>query len=47
VAAVLQAQGKIISADCARQIASQVRDLARRRGGPLASGELAALVAAA
>ena len=44
VAAVLQSQGRTISADCARVIASRVRDLARRRGGPLAPSELSELL---
>jgi homocitrate synthase NifV len=47
VAAVLRAQGRTVSAECARLIASRVRDLARQRGSPIAPSELPALVAAA
>jgi homocitrate synthase NifV len=46
VAAVLRAQGRTVSAECARLIAARVRDLARQRGSPLAPSELPALVAA-
>ena len=46
VAAMLRAQGRTVSAECARLIASRVRDLARERGRPLAPSELPALVAA-
>jgi homocitrate synthase NifV len=46
VAALLRAQGTAVSAEQARLVASRVRELARRRGGPLAPAELAALVAA-
>jgi homocitrate synthase NifV len=46
VAAALRAQGQSVSAECARLIASRVRDLARKRGSPLAPSELPALVAA-
>jgi homocitrate synthase NifV len=47
VAAVLQTQGRIISTDCARQIASRVRELARQRSGPIAPSELPELMVTA
>lgn len=46
VAAVLHAHGRAVSQDEARGIASRVRILARKRGGPLAPAELLSLVAA-